>query len=184
MLSSQLRCCTQGNGSCVQHVSTAWQPIVCICLQPTHWVGAAAARGVQLHPLLLLPAACTRTAHRSSLSLSERLPLPRLALLPPLNTGAREQLGFSAPPITSLGHWVAGNVVDCVLHRENLVCVGVGDLHRKLLLKGHDQLHHVQAVEAQVLFKVRTRHNLVVVSTTGQARGGVCGGNREEERWR
>lgn len=59
-----------------------------------------------------------------------------------------------------LGVRVCGDVVYGVCCRHNLVGLAVWDLNGKLLLKRHDNLHGVQAVQAQVLLKVRSRRHL------------------------
>lgn len=55
---------------------------------------------------------------------------------------------------------VCRNIADRVRRRHDLVGLAVRDLNRKLLLKRHDNLHGVQAVQAQVLLEVRCRRDL------------------------
>ena len=52
--------------------------------------------------------------------------------------------------LRSLGLRVGGKVGDRLPRRQDLVRLRVRDLHPELLLQGHDQLHRVQGVQAQV----------------------------------
>lgn len=57
---------------------------------------------------------------------------------------------------------MAGNVVHCIFYREDFVCICIWDLDLELLLKGHDQLYNIQAVQPKVLLKVCRRQHLHV----------------------
>ena len=49
---------------------------------------------------------------------------------------------------------MTGNVFDCLIGRKNFLGLCIWDLNSKLLLKGHDHLNCVQAVQAQVSLEI------------------------------
>lgn len=50
---------------------------------------------------------------------------------------------------------MSGKVVDCLVYGQDFVGFAVGNLNTKLLLHCHDDLHGVQAVQAQLLERGR-----------------------------
>ena len=88
---------------------------------------------------------------------------------------------------------VLDNVLDRILAGVDLLSVCIRDLNGKFILKGHDDLNRVKAVESQVVEKVRTGGQLGGVNlleVLQAAQNPVCRvsliqeGGGEESAWR
>lgn len=73
------------------------------------------------------------------------------------NVASRLHRGKPKETDRLLGRWRVENVLDGGAGGENLVSLSIGDLNAKLLLKGHDELDGVEAVETEVIAEVDSR---------------------------
>lgn len=78
-----------------------------------------------------------------------------LSFLPSLTHSLISHLGGIGP---------AGNVINGLLDREDLIGLGIRDLNGEFILNAHDHLDCVEGVKTQILGKVGRRHHLGLVS--------------------
>jgi len=56
-----------------------------------------------------------------------------------------------------MGFWCFGDVLDRLLNRFDLICLGVWDLNGEFFFDSHDHFYSIEAVKSKILRKCRCR---------------------------